>query len=141
MSSIYYGAVAQFAQRRFEEIARQVVHRLQRIEATGAYGDDYGHQTLWDEYCHEVQDGPTLFEDPMKQTIDPIIDTLLQKLSSDEAVILTLSDPEFDESFCLKDKMWGAKPSINREYLTRATVQALAELAGARDLDKFDPTR
>jgi integrase len=51
-------AVLDFATQSYEALVRKAIVRLQWIKATGIYGDDYGHKTLWDEYCHEVQFGP-----------------------------------------------------------------------------------
>ena len=59
---------------RFEAYARKVIYRLQRIKASGIFGDDFNHKTGWDEYCYEVQQGPhTLLE----QAWDHQIGTLL----------------------------------------------------------------
>jgi hypothetical protein len=48
-------AVLVYAQIEFEGLSRRVIHRLQRINAAGIYGDDYAYKSLWDEWCHEVQ--------------------------------------------------------------------------------------
>ena len=56
-------SVSTYAASRFQVYARKVIYRLQRIEASGIFGDDFNHKTGWDEYCYEVQNGPhTLFE-------------------------------------------------------------------------------
>jgi fructosamine-3-kinase len=44
---------------RFAALARKVIYRLQRLDASGICGDDHQHKTLWDEFCHEVQWGPS----------------------------------------------------------------------------------
>src|SRR4051794_1514275 len=84
-------AVLVFASTAYETLARRVIFRLQRIKATGIYGDDYQHRTLWDEYCHEVQEGPyEPLESAWEAAIDPILDSLIQKISPHEAVLLTI---------------------------------------------------
>jgi hypothetical protein len=70
-SSAADSAVLEFATAAYETLARRVIFRLQRIEASSVYGNDYQHKTLWDEYCHEVQDGP----------YDPIFNSLIETIS------------------------------------------------------------
>ena len=51
-------AVRAFSRDEVSSLARKVIYRLQRFPASGVYGDDLGHRTLWDEFCYEVQEGP-----------------------------------------------------------------------------------
>ena len=39
-------------------LMRTTIWHLRRISASGIWGDDYAYRTLWDEVCHEVQEGP-----------------------------------------------------------------------------------
>ena len=44
---VYLREILVFSVRRFREIARQRVRRMQSIEAPGLFGDDHKHKTLW----------------------------------------------------------------------------------------------
>jgi hypothetical protein len=51
-------AVREFSRVAFAALARKVIRRLQLIPASGIFDADRPHKSLWDEYCHEVQNGP-----------------------------------------------------------------------------------
>jgi hypothetical protein len=53
-----YSAVMKFGAVRFDALARTTIWHLRRLEASGIWGDDHAHRTLWDEVCYEVQEGP-----------------------------------------------------------------------------------
>jgi hypothetical protein len=79
LSCSMHDAVLKFAAARYEMLARRVIFRMQRMEAIGLY-DDYRHKTLWDEYCHEVQEGPDyLLESAWHATIDGFVDSVVER--------------------------------------------------------------
>jgi hypothetical protein len=98
-------AVRDFARVQFEALNRQVIYRLQRIDASGIFGDDYNYKSIWDEFCHEVQEGPhELLEEAWDSVIQPCIREVMGRLAKESAVLLsayaiwdlgddTLSDP------------------------------------------------
>jgi len=133
-------AAIKFAQAACRRLLRKVIFRLQRIKATGIYGDDYCHKTLWDEYCHEVQYGPHLVvEDAMEMTVESICDSTIEAIPNQEAVLLTVGavcDLDDDEDEPTSSRI-AATPHLIRRNLRRK----LAELAGARNLARFDPNR
>lgn len=52
-------AVHSHARVEIRSLARRAKYRLQRLEATDIYGGDYKFKSLWDEFCHEAQEGNT----------------------------------------------------------------------------------
>ena len=81
LEMVYWRGILNFSFDCFQDIARQAVHRMQRIDASGIFGDDYRHKTLWDEFCHEVQTGPTmLVANAMDLTVRPIVLGLVEAL-------------------------------------------------------------
>ena len=86
-----HAAVLEFSSASYLSLARKVIFRLQRIDASGIYGDDYRHKTLWDEYCHEIQEGPyDLLENVWDVTIDPIVVEVVKAIPREEALLLTI---------------------------------------------------
>ena len=133
-----HAGILEFSRTVYSALVRKVIFRLQRVAASGVYGDDYHHKTLWDEFCHEVQDGPY---DPLERawdaTIDPILDTIGNAIPHDEAVLLTIGaiwDLGEDEEHLPSRP--GAIPDLIRSNLRRVLI----EVAGARDMSRFDPT-
>jgi hypothetical protein len=130
-----HDAVLKFAAATYEMLARKVIFRLQRIKATGIYGDDYRHKTLWDEYCHEAQEGPyDLLGSIWDATIDSTLNFVTETIPSHEAALLTI----------------GAASELDREDETRFGAVAphliqsnlrltLAKMAASRNMSRFDP--
>jgi len=76
-----YKAVGAYGQAEFERLARRVIHHLQRMPASGIFGDDFHYRSIWDEWCHEVQEGPhELLEHAMDDTILPLINKILESV-------------------------------------------------------------
>lgn len=131
-------AVRVFARIEIEALSRRVIHRLQRRHLTGIFGDDYIYKTLWDEYCHEVQEGPhDALESAWELTIGQIVDHVIENIPHHVAVLLSIfaawelcdaDEPEF-------------VGSIWPDGLKRVLLGQLAEDAGARNLHRFGPWR
>ena len=64
LESIYEG-VRSYARIEFAALTRKIIHRMQRVEASGIFGDDYIFKTLWDEYCHRFRRDRTIFLEPL----------------------------------------------------------------------------
>ena len=98
-------AVRSYARIEYEALVRKVIYRLQRINASGIFDSDYRYKTLWDEYCHEVQEGPTnQIEHAWENTITPFLDDVTERIPNHTAVLLSIfaswelgedDDPEF----------------------------------------------
>jgi len=125
-------AAITFALKEWPRLARKVAYRMQRISASGIFADDHRHRTLWDEYCHEVQNGPHgLLEDAWETAVDGLVAEVVDNLPSHIATVLTINaDPEYEPA--------GDIGAIWRDGLLRALSASVAELAGARSLHRFD---
>lgn len=84
-------AVRAFATARFPELAKRVVFRLQRIEASGIYGVDRNYRSLWDEYRHQVQiETVDQLQSAWDSLLDPLLKAVIGSLPEHEASILTV---------------------------------------------------
>lgn len=52
-------AVIKYSSVELAGMTRRVIFALQRMPATGIYGDEPTFKSVWDEYCYEVQYGPS----------------------------------------------------------------------------------
>ena len=52
-------AFCRYARSELQRFVGGAIHRLQRTPASGIFGRDWKHKTLWDEYCHYIQYGPS----------------------------------------------------------------------------------
>jgi hypothetical protein len=109
------------------------VHRLQRIPASGIYGDDFGHRTLWDEYCHEIKEGPfDMLEFAWDSTVNPIVDEIVNVVPRHEAMLLTIGARwELDQE---ERQEFGT--TICPDDLREVLICNIRKLAGARRLQK-----
>lgn len=71
-------ALRRFCRFELAHLGRRLEYQLKQRPAEGHYGDDLGYRTMWDEYCHEVQWGPT-------EGLGDAWDDLLNPLASDIA--------------------------------------------------------
>jgi hypothetical protein len=129
-------ATRTFARQRYAALARKLVRGLQRIGASRIYGRRRRHKTLWDEYCHEVQQGPS--DDEIvwgwEVTLAPFLKEAIQGIPADEVALLTIGAAWFldrDEDFGR-----GRSDDLIQENLERA----LQQVAGARNMSRFDPS-
>jgi hypothetical protein len=131
-----HDAVREFATESYSALARKAVFQLQRIKASGVFGDDYHHKTLWDEYCHEVKEGPyDLLEDAWEKTLGPLLSAMIDTIPRHEAILLTIGAIwELNEE---RQPSTGVDPQLIQQSLR----QAIARIADARDLSRFDPTK
>ena len=83
-------SVERWAAGRFAVIAEGVRKILAEMPPSGIF-DRENHETVWDEFCLQVQHGPESLERAWAETIDPIIDAAIERLPRSEAVLLTCS--------------------------------------------------
>ncbi len=131
-------AVRAYARIELEGLTRRVIYRLQRIAASGIYGDDYAYKSLWDERCHEVQEGPhDQLDSAWTQILCPIVDDVIDSLPRHAAVLLSVfaawelnedNDPNMIGSF------WP-------DGIGRVLQAQLDQQAGMRRLDHLGPWR
>ena len=127
-----YRAVLDFASDRYSGLARQMVNRLQRIHASGNF-EEHRHKTLWDEYCHEVQNGPhDCLEHAWQLTLIEIADHIIDRIPIPEAALLTIAADDFE---------FGAGHiGGNHDTIRHRLLRAVGALAGQRSLERFDPS-
>ena len=110
--------------------ARRLVHRLQRISTSGIYGDDYRRRSLWDELCHEQQNGPYFDKDVWDETLKGLLQAEVERLTPGEFGIVWLASvPEVED---LKTAP-RVQAGIRREL--RADLEAFASRS---DLERFE---
>jgi hypothetical protein len=128
-------AVSQFAVKRFEALARKVVYRLQRFPATGIYHRDPPDRTLWDEYCHEGQVGnDPQIEWAWESSLPGFYRDIVESVPAEEGCLLSI----WSDRASYVDADREESTFVDQDYIGERVVQALAGLAGARDMSKFD---
>lgn len=116
-------AAWRYSSNRAEALARKAVHAMQRFPASGIFGDRE-HRTLWDEFCHECQYGPhELLELAWAHTIEGYVSNAADTVDPLERDMMqyALAEP-------------GQRPIA----LEEAVKSALREIAGRRDLSRFE---
>lgn len=133
-----YKAVCAYGRSEVEGLARRVIHRLQRIDATGIYGDDYAYRSLWDEWCHEVSEGPhDQLDGAWDMTLDPILDDIISRIPHHAAVLISTYaawELEEDNDPMLIGSLWA-------EGIRQVLRIQLNEVASRRRLDHLGPWR
>ena len=132
------GAIRAFSQSRFDAMAAKLVHHLRRVSATGIYGGEIPHRTLWDEYCHEAQYGlgdPEI-EQGWRETLSPFLANAIARVTQEEAVLLTIGAVwELDQ-----EDQFGPLGARCDDLIRECLEHTLRVIAGARDLSRFSPT-
>ncbi len=132
-----YKEVRAYARIELRALARKVIHRLQRIKASAIFGDDYIYKTLWDEYCHEVQQGPhDMLEYAWGLTIPPFLDDVIERIPSHAAVLLSIF-----AAWELCEDEARIVGSIWPDGIQRVLQSRLVEQAAKRSLDHLGPWR
>lgn len=125
-----FHVVLDLASERFGALAGKAVWRLQRMKASGAYGDDHNHKTLWDEYCFECQNGPTpMLEEAWELTIQQVCSPIVSSLTDAEKRLLYLAA---DQGISHYDGERDDEVPADEEALLDSTISRLNELAGSR---------
>lgn len=79
-----------FARAEVEATCRRVIYRLQRLNASGIFGDDFSYKSVWDEFCHEAQEGPhEMLETAWDSLITPVIVDAIEKIPHETSVLLS----------------------------------------------------
>jgi RepB plasmid partitioning protein len=104
--------------------ARKIVYRMQRFPASGIYGCDVKHKTLWDEFCYETQHGPI---DELRyawdQTLGPYLDEMIKSIPATTAVLLSIfSCWELKDSPDFGNSIWpdGMKEILEKPLINEA---------------------
>jgi hypothetical protein len=130
--NMYKQAIWRYAAERFDSIASGIEQKLRKLDASGIYGDDHEHNTLWDEYRYEVQEGPhELLEHAWDVTLHPFFNEAIEMLSESEKALLYLASDEADEL----DEDAENSPSWNEDSLREELARALTDLASSEPAD------
>ncbi|KZZ06894.1 hypothetical protein [Erythrobacter sp. HI0077] len=123
LDSALWKAAWRFSDTHIQALARKVINAMQRMPASGIFGDDYRFKTVWDEYCREAQEGPhTMLEAAFDQTVAPMIAWHIDQLDHSERQLLEIALAEGAEE-------WGD--------IAVAVRKSLQGIAIDRDLSKF----
>jgi hypothetical protein len=129
-------AIRHYSTQRCSQLAHEVVVQLEQLDATSIFGDDYKHRTFWDEFCHEMQEGPhSALESAFEDTIDLILHAIVERIESSEATLLTIGAMWNLE----EDQELGADIGSAPYLIRRNLEQAVKTLAMARHMSEFDP--
>ena len=131
-------AVREFGRVEIEALSRRVIYRLQRITAVGIFGDGYIYKSVWDEFCHEVQEGPhTMLEDAWDSLVESHIADAVKRVAIESAVLLTIYavyQLDEDEAAIPLGTVWP-------EGIAGVVESALSKEAGNRTLEHLGPLR
>ncbi|WP_147405626.1 hypothetical protein [Paracoccus yeei] len=132
----YFTVIEAYAKERFQQLARKVVARLQRREATGLLeGKVLEPRTLWDEVSWLLKEGyeTATVDDPFNTTINIFCGIVLEEVRDAEAVLLTCiaAAPVEDQDMTLM-------PGRDDLELRRVLRAYVLEKACARDMTKFE---
>jgi hypothetical protein len=129
-------AVDAFVERECAALARRVIWRAMRIEASGWHGSDYIYKTLWDEYCHFAQYGDGLGGTELAEEIlENIIVEVTEKLPRETFRLISLA-----KAFDRGDDEY-PHAGVNLELITAAVFEAVNTVALNRDLEHLGPHR
>ena len=126
-----HAAVRRYASIELDSLARRAIHALQRLPASGIFGG-YRFKSVWDEYCHEVQHGPTpTLEWAWDQTIRPMISYPFSRLPAHIALLISVgADYELTQ---FDDMVVCIQPDVVFE----AVKDRLVSKAINRKMDRF----
>lgn len=130
-------AVRDYSRGRIAVLAREAVVQFEQFDAPGTFGDDYKHRTLWDEYCHDLQEGPhnDLLEAAFAEVIDPVVQAIVGSIAEPEAILLTIGARwHLDEDHEVDGDVVSVPDLIRRNL-----QDAIKTLAILRDMSEFDP--
>ncbi|MBV7522631.1 hypothetical protein [Ensifer sp. ENS12] len=114
-----------------QRAAGRLIHALQRRHASGVYGGDYEHKSIWDELCHDAQSGPHFHDhDPWDSILEALLQKEVERLTAAEFEALWLAAiPDVDDlTTALRDA-----GVIKEEFRS-----ALLQRAGERNLERFE---
>jgi len=120
-------AVRKFARIEYSTATRKMIHRMRRFPASGIYRDEFKHKTLWEEYRHEQDNGPS---EPLvfmgwNETLKPYFDEVLKSFRADTAILLSIySVWELEGTLEICGSIWpdGIKEMLE-EFLAREAMK------------------
>ncbi|MBD9371345.1 hypothetical protein IB238_01660 [Rhizobium sp. ARZ01] len=127
---LMWAALRRLAAEYNQRAAGRIIHALQRRHASGVFGD-YEHKSLWDELCHDAQNGPYFDDDePWDSILEPLLQKEVGRLTAAEVEALWLAAiPDVDD-LTTAPRDAGV---IKEEFRS-----ALMQRAGERNLERFE---
>ena len=131
-----HNAVLKYGEVEFQGLVRRAIYCLQRFPASGIYGDGFAYKTLWDEWCHEVQEGPhDLLESAWDHTLSTFLKGVIDRI------------PAHARELLCKYAQWELSLGSGRELEDLPESESVLELlrdrvsetAGNRNIDHLQP--
>ncbi|WP_242218942.1 hypothetical protein [Shinella zoogloeoides] len=122
-------AVFRLAEEIKQRAARRLAYRLQRVSASGCYGDSYHHRSLWDEFRHEQNCGPYFGGDVWGDVLEGLLRAEVERLTPGEFEVVWLASLPNVEDLKTATR---SRADVCEEFRS-----ALAELASGRGLERF----
>ncbi len=116
-------AIRAYSRQKYAQLAKLVRYDLRKFPQSGIFDDDH-HRHLWDEYCLQVQTGPSQLEEAWEQTIQPHITHRMRSLPHSVAVLLTISEAHDTCDYECQDG-----ETVQEEQISRGIWNALVRLA------------
>lgn len=135
-------AIRKFASTAFDGLARKVAAQLRRTGASGIYGDDQDHKTLWDEYCYHVRRLDEAHDEQLDwawdQTIYPFLVAVVDSIPHPEAQLLTIGASwELDEDDKADER---GELAVCPDFIHRCLEQAVIRYASEVNMSHSDPS-
>lgn len=130
----YRHAIHAYAEDRFMALTRKAIRALTQFRATRIFDSD-SYNSVWDEYCHEVQHGPhDGLEFAFESLLDPILNDIITSLPRTEQLLLTFAANEIVGDYQEDIEMWGA---VFLDNIQQVAVQQLRGIAINHDLERI----
>ncbi|WP_425040855.1 hypothetical protein [Primorskyibacter sp. S187A] len=128
----YFHPIQRFAAERIEALAKRVIIRLQRLDASGIFeGEAQGIKTVWDEWCwyQEKYDSDTgMLSWAAEEILDGMIAGTVSVLPHSEAVLISCGVCE-DQAHM---------PARSDDDICAVVREVVTEAASKRSMDRFE---
>jgi len=125
-------AVCAYASAELDALARRAITSLQRMPASGIF-DEYPFKTIWDEYCHEVQQGPNeMLEWAWDETIRATIYHPINTLPRHVATLISIG-ADYELTNCDDELV-----AIHPDLIFQAVKERVDRQAVRRNMDRFE---
>ena len=128
----YFHPIQRFATDRIEALAKRVIIRLQRMDASGIFdGESNRLKSVWDEWCwyQTNYDNDTyMLSYGFEETLDDMISGTVSEIPQSEAVLLSCAVCENQEHM----------PARSDDEICAVVRDVVTEAASRRSLDRFE---
>ena len=131
-----HDAVLKYGEVEFQGLVRRAIYRLQRFPASGVYGDAFAYKTLWDEWCHEVQEGPHyLLESAWDHTLSTFLKDVIDRVPAHARELLS----KYAQWELSLGSGWELENLPELEGTLRLLRNRVSDVAGSRDIWHLQP--